>query len=127
MNVMLRTLVVTALFLATPFVASLPAFAHAMPAEAVPAINSTIAAPLPTEFTIKFTEPVEIVFTTVVITGSNGEVVSTGTLSLDPSDARIVVVPIVGDLPLGELTVSWKTVAVDSHKSDGTYHLTVTN
>jgi methionine-rich copper-binding protein CopC len=101
-----------------------PAFAHAELETAVPAIDSATAAP--TELRLGFSEELELVFTTVAVTGADGAMIPTGTLALDPADSKILIVPLSAPLAGGAVHVDWKAVAVDGHKSEGSYNFTVT-
>lgn len=127
MNTTLKAMAAAGLIFGASLATTVPAFAHAMPVETEPAFDSTLTAPFPKEMRIRFTEPVEIAFTKVVITDEAGSEVAVGPLALDAADPRIVIVPFAGELPAGKLTIAWSTVAVDTHKSNGTFHLNVAN
>ena len=125
MTFKLKTLIATALLLAAPALMTAPAFAHAMPIKADPEFNSTLKAPLPAEIRVQFSEPFEIAFTKVIISGGDGTEVGIGALSVDAADPRVLIVPLPAMLPVGELTVTWSTVATDTHKSQGKFHFIV--
>jgi methionine-rich copper-binding protein CopC len=101
------------------------AFAHAHLESALPAADSTVHAPLPDELRLDFTEAPELAFTKVTLAGPDGSAVETGPLSADPADATMLIVPLTGELPNGAVTVTWKAVAGDGHKSEGSYTFTV--
>jgi copper resistance protein C len=60
------------------------AFAHAHLKSETPAANSTVASP--EQLILKFSEGLEIKFTTVKVTGPDGKAAATSAPSLDPSD-----------------------------------------
>lgn len=111
---------------AMPLALVTPAWAHAALVQAVPAAGATIALPAPTELRLSFSEPLELAFTKVTVSGPDGKAVQTGPLSLDAADPQVLVVPLTGGLTAGTVTVDWTAVADDGHKSNGTYSLIVT-
>jgi methionine-rich copper-binding protein CopC len=127
MNMFLKGLAAAAVFAGLSLAAAVPALAHAHLREAVPAADSTISAPLPTELKIGFTEAIELAFTQVVVTGEDGTAVPLGPLALAPDDPQTLIVPLAGPLPAGTVTVEWTAVAADGHKSNGSYTLVVAN
>jgi hypothetical protein len=120
-----RTFLAAVVITAMPLAAATSAWAHAALSQAVPAVGSTIAQPAPTELRLSFTEPLELAFTKVTVKGPDGQPTGTGQLSLDPADAKILVVPLTGSPASGTLTVDWTAVAEDGHKSNGSYNLTI--
>jgi methionine-rich copper-binding protein CopC len=106
--------------------ASGPVFAHADVVATVPAVDSAAAASTVTELRISFSEPFELAFTKVSVTGDQGEKIGLGTLSVDPADPKTLVIPLESPLPQGVATIQWSTVAADSHKSNGTYQIRIT-
>jgi methionine-rich copper-binding protein CopC len=99
------------------------AFAHARLKSETPAANSTVASP--EQLTLKFSEGLEIKFTSVRVTGPDGKAAPTGNLSLDPNDNTSLIVPVNGSLPAGKYKVGWHAVSTDTHKTQGTYSFTV--
>jgi methionine-rich copper-binding protein CopC len=104
--------------------APLPALAHAALIAAVPAADSAVTTQ-PTELRITFSEPFELAFTSVDVTGLDGIAVGIGALAADPADPQTLIVPLDTAPPAGVVTVQWRTVAADGHKSNGTYQFTV--
>jgi methionine-rich copper-binding protein CopC len=100
-----------------------PAYAHAHLEEAVPAAGGTVTA-APAELQLDFSEGVEPRFTKVAVTGPSGAPVAVGALHVDPDNNKHLFVP-VPTLAPGSYTVSWRAVAVDTHKTHGTYSFTV--
>jgi copper resistance protein C len=99
------------------------AFAHAHLKSETPAANSTVAAP--EQLILKFSEGLEIKFTSIKVIGPDGKAAATGTLSLDPNDNTSLIVPINGSLAAGKYKVDWHAVSTDTHKTQGTYSFTV--
>ena len=93
-----------------------PAFAHA----------ELQTATVVTELRLVFSEAVELAFTSVLVTGSDGVAIPTGALSVDPADGKILLVPLTTTPAAGAVKVDWKAVAADGHKSEGSYSFTVT-
>jgi copper resistance protein C len=100
-----------------------PAFAHAELKTAIPAVDSTVAAPA--ELRLGFSEDLELAFTKVKLTGADGTPITTGKLALDPADAKLLVIPLTIPLAAGTVHVEWKAVAGDGHKIEGSYSFTV--
>jgi methionine-rich copper-binding protein CopC len=80
-----------------------------------------MAMPAPTELRLKFSEGLEIKFTTVKVTGPGKKAIETGPAKLDPSDNTVLIVPLKAALPDGKYTVDWQAVSIDGHKTKGSY------
>ncbi len=100
-----------------------PALAHAHLVSEIPGQNTS--GPAPQELRLKFSEALELKFTTVKLTGPDKAVVKTGALALDPADATLLIVPLSGALPPGRYGVAWRATAADTHKTQGTYSFSV--
>ena len=98
-----------------------PALAHAHLKSETPAADAAVASP--SELKLKFSEALELKFTTVKVTGPAK--VATGSATLDPADATLLIVPLSGSLPPGRYKVEWHATATDTHKTDGSYSFTV--
>lgn len=101
----------------------LPAFAHSYLQNASPPANSTVTLP-PNEVTIAFTAAIEPRFSTIEVTAADAQRVDDGEPHLvdgDPKRLAIAVRP----LRPATYTVVWRATSVDTHKTDGTYHFTV--
>jgi copper resistance protein C len=98
--------------------------AHAHLRSAVPAVGGTVAV-APHELRLSFTEGVEPVFCRIALSSSHGAV-PTGTLSVDPHDAALLIVPVDAKLAPGTYTVAWSAVSVDTHHTAGTYTFRIT-
>ena len=99
------------------------ALAHAHLKSETPAANSAVASPQ--ELTLKFSEGLEIKFTTLRLKGPDGKLVGVGTTTLIPNDNTTLVVPLTAPLKAGKYTVDWHAVSTDSHKTQGTYSFTI--
>ena len=101
-----------------------PAFAHAHLLGGSPAAGAAV--PGVSKLVLQFNEPVEPAFPGVRLEDSAGSVVATGPTQIDASDPRTVDVPISGKLAPGQYRVKWHALAVDGHKTTGSYAFTVT-
>ena len=99
------------------------AFAHAHLKAATPASGATVAAPA--ELDLGFSEGVNLKFTGVTVTGPEGAAVPIGPARLGPGGDATLVVPLAGTLAPGRYKVDWHALAVDGHKTDGSYRFTV--
>ncbi len=96
------------------------AFAHAHLLSAVPAENK-MAMPPPKELVLKFSEELNLKFTSVEIVGPDMKKVDIASEALDPKDAKILIVELKAPLPDGKYTVNWKAFSQDGHKTHGSY------
>jgi copper resistance protein C len=108
--------VTTASILALP----VPAFAHAHLLSAVPAENQ-MAMPPPKELVLKFSEELNLKFTSVEIVTPDKKKVEVASEALDPKDAKVLIVELKAPLPDGKYTVNWKAFSQDGHKTNGSY------
>jgi methionine-rich copper-binding protein CopC len=96
-----------------------PAAAHTELKSSMPAANSTTTEPV-TEVKLTFTGVVRRPGTTVVVTGADQISYSVG--AAEVLDRTITQK--VGALPVGAITVVWRTVALDGHPVQGTFTFT---
>jgi copper resistance protein C len=73
----------------------------------------------PEQLILKFSEGLEIKFTSVKVIGPDGKAAPTGAPSLDPNDKTSLIVPVKRPLAAGKYEVEWHAVAVDTHKTQG--------
>jgi methionine-rich copper-binding protein CopC len=99
------------------------ALAHAHLEKQTPAAGSKGSAP--TEIRLKFSEGLELKFSTIALTSSSGASQATGNSTLDPADNSVLIAAVPGGLKPGVYTVSWRAVSVDTHKTQGSYNFTV--
>ena len=112
-----------------PFVLALlfaapPALAHAVLERAAPAVGSTVRA-APSEITLRFSERIEPAFSTVQVTGPDGERVDAGELRVDERE-KLVLHAALKPLAPGVYKVVWRAVSVDTHVTNGGFKFTVT-
>ena len=70
---------------------------------------------------MQFTEGVELAFSRITVKGAKGEVVSQGKLrQLADDTVAINLKP----LTVGNYTVEWQVLSVDTHITEGTLHFT---
>jgi methionine-rich copper-binding protein CopC len=96
-----------------------PAAAHARLLGSTPKDGSTVTEAV-SEIRLRFSEPVQADKTTVRVTGPDDASAGTGA-------ARAVdttVTQAVAALPVGEVTVDWRTVSVDGHTIKGSFSFT---
>jgi methionine-rich copper-binding protein CopC len=103
--------------------AASPALAHARLERASPAVGSTIKS-APAEITLRFTEKLEPAFSTVAVTGRDGERVDTGDPHVDPGDPMVLRVSLK-PLAAGPYKVAWRVVSVDTHVTQGDFKFTI--
>ena len=99
------------------------ALAHAHLKSAVPAIDSTVAAP-PSFLDLTFSEDLNLKFSGVTITGPDKKVVPTVDPMLMDGNTTLMVT-LSGKLGAGVYTVAWHALSADGHKTHGTYTFTV--
>jgi methionine-rich copper-binding protein CopC len=104
--------------------ASGEALAHAHLTTAVPAADTTVNA-APRELRLQFSEGIEPAFSSVQITGPNGNNVTVSDVATDPKDRKVLVVTFPVPLSPGRYTVDWQVISVDSHRSRGNYTFVV--
>jgi methionine-rich copper-binding protein CopC len=97
------------------------AFAHAHLAAAVPADGTTVAAPA--ALSLNFTEGLELKLSGATLTGPDGAVATTPSLS--PTDDKVMRLAVPGALRAGVYTVEWHAFSTDGHTTRGSYHFTV--
>jgi len=113
----------THLILPAMLCAASPALAHAFLKNASPPVGSELPVP-PTAVTITYTEGVEPAFSTIVVTNAQGQ-------RMDKADPHLVngeqtkLAVDLQKLPPGTYTVNWHATSVDTHKTEGTFHFTV--
>jgi copper resistance protein C len=93
------------------------AWAHAFLDHAIPAVGSSVPT-APRVVTMWFTEELEPVFTTAVVTNQSGNQVSAGPAQIDPKNRTELQVPL-RPLPPGTYTVTWHALSVDTHTTEG--------
>lgn len=100
------------------------AAAHAHLAAATPAMGSTVAS-APAELALDFSEPVNPGFSGATVSGPGGAGVPLGQARSGPQGGRTLVLPVAGPLAPGTYRVDWHALAVDGHKTTGSYGFTI--
>ncbi|MEJ3742545.1 copper resistance CopC family protein [Actinomycetes bacterium KLBMP 9797] len=111
--------VATMAAMAAVAVPTAPAQAHTELKSTSPAAKSTTAKPV-AAVTLTFTGLIKRPGTTVVVTGPDKVSYSTG-------DAQVLdktITQKVNPLPVGAITVAWRTVAADGHPMQGSFRFT---
>jgi methionine-rich copper-binding protein CopC len=113
-------LLIVAICVAAP----LPCAAHAFLDGALPRVGSEIAA-APTKVVLHFTQGVEPDFSRIEVTDAAGAAVTDGTPHTEPGDDTRLAINLK-KLAAGIYTVIWHVTSVDTHKTQGKFHFTVT-
>ncbi|HEX2942014.1 MAG TPA: copper resistance protein CopC [Rhodopila sp.] len=98
------------------------AWAHAFLDRASPAVGSQVATSPPT-LSLRYSEPVEPLFSGVQVTNDKGERVDHG--KPVPQDGGRVLVVTLKPLPPGTYHVAWHVTSVDTHQTEGHFTFTV--
>ena len=117
---MIRTLAWLAVL--APLLTS-PAFAHAFLERADPPVGSSVPT-APHTLTLRFTEGVEPLFSTVAVNDGNGTAITVGKPHTASGNDRELLVSLP-DLHSGRYTVTWHVTSVDTHKTEGSFQFTV--
>jgi copper resistance protein C len=104
-------------------VLSMPAFAHAFLDGAVPRVGSEIPA-APAEVVLHFTQGVEPDFSKIEVQDSTGASVTAGAAHTAGEPTKFAIP--IKKLDPGVYTVIWHVTSVDTHKTQGKFHFTVT-
>ena len=97
-------------------VASTPVHAHAMLDRAEPRVGSTIQA-APSEVVLFFNQNLEPAFSSIEVSDAKGARVDQGKTRVSANTMRIGV----KQLPPGTYRVRWQVLAVDTHKTEGSF------
>jgi len=100
------------------------ALAHAHLQRAEPPVGG-VAATSPKDIRLHFSEGVEPRLSGLKLTSEAGDAVPTGAPSLDPGDPSILVTPIDKPLAPGTYKVEWHAIAVDTHRTEGSFTFVV--
>ncbi|GIF77242.1 copper resistance CopC family protein [Asanoa siamensis] len=116
-----RSLAVVAAVVAalTAWLPAAPAFAHTKLTGSTPAAKGTVSKPI-TELTLTFSGLIKKAGTTVVVSGPDKVSYSDGAAAAVDRTITQAVRP----LPVGEITVRWRTVSSDGHPIQGSFTFT---
>ena len=101
-----------------------PCWAHAFLDGALPRVGSE-SATIPSEVVLHFTQGIEPDFSKLEVRDASGARVSDGAPHAMPGDPTRLAVGLK-KLVAGVYTVTWHATSVDTHKTQGEFHFTVT-
>ena len=93
--------------------------AHAFLKDAEPGVGSTIQTS-PNEIRIRFTENIELAFSSIQVFDASGKEVDKRDVHLDRSDRALLHVSLP-QLRAGIYKVVWRVVSVDTHVTNGSF------
>jgi methionine-rich copper-binding protein CopC len=98
------------------------ALAHAFPVAEQPRVGSTVKTP-PSEVAIKYDSPIQLLFAKLQVLSRAGieEAAGKPTLSADRRTLSVKLKPLVP----GTYKVKWSVIALDGHRTEGSYDFTV--
>jgi copper resistance protein C len=99
------------------------AYAHPELQSAEPAAGKTSAPPQ--QIKIMFNENVIAQFSGIELKDQAGKAVATGKATTDPTNKKLMIVPITDKLAAGEYKVEWHAVSDDTHRVKGSYSFSV--
>lgn len=111
------TAVLAAAVLASPL-----AMAHATLKNAEPAAGAALSA-APAAVTLTFNEKLAAAFSTITVSGPDGQPVA-GKATVDDANPAILRMPLPA-LPAGAYSVKWAVAGPDGHRRTGSYAFTV--
>jgi methionine-rich copper-binding protein CopC len=100
------------------------AYAHPELQSAEPAAGAAMTMS-PKQIRITFNEGVIPQFCGVEVKDQTGKMISTGKAATDPTDKKVLVVPVKEQLPPGDYKVEWHAVSDDTHRVKGSYSFSV--
>lgn len=98
-------------------------YAHAFPERAIPGAENTLTVS-PPSVCMWFNAELEPALSELTVKDVKGVTVSTGhsiVSEKDPSFISVALLP----LPPGQYEVQWKAIALDGHKTEGSYYFTI--
>jgi hypothetical protein len=99
------------------------AHAHAILAQAEPAVGATVHGPI-TTLRLRFTERLEPILSRVSVVDDAGRVIA-ATALVTEGDGRTLAAHVPALAP-GHWRVRWRAVSVDTHVTEGDYSFTLT-
>ncbi len=102
-----------------------PAYAHPELQSAEPAAGAVMTAS-PKQIRMTLNENVIPQFSGVEVRDQTGKVISTGKAATDPTNKKLLIVPLKEQLPPGDYKVEWHAVSDDTHRVKGNYTFSVT-
>jgi methionine-rich copper-binding protein CopC len=117
-----KTLLAAVTLIAATLSAGL-ANAHLELQSAEPAAGKTSAPPK--QIRITFNENVLPQFSGVELKDQTGKAVATGKATTDPTNQKLLVVPVKEELAPGDYKIEWHAVSDDTHRVKGSYSFSV--
>ncbi|MGO3928128.1 copper homeostasis periplasmic binding protein CopC [Rhodopseudomonas pseudopalustris] len=99
------------------------AYAHPELQSTEPAAGKASAPPK--EIRILFNENIIPRFCGIELKGQAGKAIATGKATADPSNKKLMIVPLKDQLSPGDYKVEWHAVSDDTHKVKGSYSFSV--
>ncbi len=112
----MRTSSLLSIILLLLLVATGGASAHATLDHAEPRVGNKVSSP-PHEVTLTFTQKLEAAFSSITVTGPNGQRVDAGKTSVNGNQ---MLVPLKSG-GVGTYHVNWRVLSVDTHRTDGSF------
>lgn len=100
------------------------AYAHPKLQSSDPAAG--VATASPKQIRITFSEGVMSQFSGIEVRDNTGKPIALGKSEIDPSNKKILVVPVKAPLAPGDYKVEWHAVSDDTHRVEGSYSFRVT-
>ncbi len=94
--------------------------AHAMLDHAEPRVGNKVASP-PREVTLTFTQKLESAFSSVTVTGPNGQRVDAGKPRVSGNQMSVSI----KNGGAGSYHVNWRVLSADTHTTDGSFSFQV--
>jgi methionine-rich copper-binding protein CopC len=98
--------------------------AHPQLQSANPAAGGATASPK--QIRITFSETVIPQFSGIELRDQAGKLIATGKSETDPSNKKVLIVPVKEQLDPGDYKVEWHAVSEDTHRVKGSYSFSVT-
>ena len=115
---------IRSLIAACCLLAPVPSWAHAFLDGALPRVGSE-SPTVPTEVVLHFTQGVEPDFSKLEVQAASGASMTEGAPHTQPGDPTRLSIGLKR-LGTGVYTVIWHVTSVDTHKTQGKFHFTVT-
>jgi methionine-rich copper-binding protein CopC len=109
----------SAITFVTATLISAAALAHPEFQSAEPAAGA--ASPAPKQIRILFNESVIPKFSGIELKDQSGKPVAVGKATVDPSNKKMMIVPVKDQMTPGDYKVDWYAVSDDTHKVKGSY------
>jgi methionine-rich copper-binding protein CopC len=101
------------------------AYAHPELQSAEPAAGK--ASPAPKQIRILFNESVIPQFSGIELKDQSGKAIAVGKATTDPTNKKLMIVPLKDQLSPGDYKVEWHAMSDDTHKVKGSYSFGVAN